>query len=129
MAAYEPGMITAVYAHYPEEGGYGDLPLVCGGALVDADLPWRALNAYAGCPTIDPETGAEWYTLNDEALAYADFIVGVLTPFKHVHLPFEINYAIAQHPSRLCNQPWAADAKARVTSRARAIRDRQVVPA
>ena len=38
-------------------------------------------------------------------------------------LPFEINMDIAQHPSRLCNQAWAAEAKARVTARARAIRD------
>jgi hypothetical protein len=109
MAAYEPGKITAVYGHGANDGGYGDLPLVCGGALADRALFDPFL------PLLD-----EW---GRDELAYADFYVGVLTPFKQVHLPFEINYGIAQHPSRLCNQPWAADAKARVTARARAIRD------
>jgi hypothetical protein len=108
MAAYEPGRITAVYGHGTDDGGYGDLPLVCGGALADRGLftePLRTLQH-------DPQS-----------LAYADFHVGVLIPFKHVHLPFEINMPVAQHPSRLVNQPWAAEAKRRVTERARQIRD------
>ena len=114
MAAYEPGTITAVYGHGDNDGGYGDLPLVCGGALADRQA------------VLDAFTQVE-HTI--EGLAYADFTVGVLTPFKHVDLPFEINMAIAQHPSRLCNQPWAYDAKARVTARARAIRDGRAVAA
>jgi hypothetical protein len=119
LEAYEPGMTVANYAHYPEEGGYGDMPLVCGGGLMHKsqvrDLIWRYRKHYK-----------RW---GREENAYADFIVGVLAPFKHIHEPFEINYAIAQHPSRLCNQPWAADAKRRVTERARAIRDARLVPA
>jgi hypothetical protein len=115
--AYEPGTITAVYAHYPEEGGYGDMPLVCGGALADKRA---VMKTYLHFLSTDP---------TDEDNAYADFWVGILTPHKQVRLPFEINYEIAQHPSRLCNQPWAADAKRRVTERARAIRDARLVRA
>jgi hypothetical protein len=37
---------------------------------------------------------------------------------------FDIDMAIAQHPSRLCNQEWQRDLKFDVTQRARAIRDR-----
>jgi len=109
MAAYEPGGITAVYAHGDNDGGYGDVPMVGAGALVDKRA---VLEAFRTLP----------HTVED--YAYSDFHVGILTPFKQVHLPFEINYAIAQHPSRLANQPWAAAAKARVTGRARKIRDR-----
>jgi hypothetical protein len=115
MAAYEPGMVTAVYAHGEDDGGYGDVPLVGGGALADRSAVRPAWDSFL----------RTWQT--DEDLAYADFYVGVLTPFKHVDLPFLIDMEIAQHPSRLCNQPWAADAKRRVTERARAIRDQ--VPA
>lgn len=108
-AAYNPGLITAVYGHGETPGGYGDMPLVCGGALADK---WAVM-----------ADTFPWSIKDDEWLAYCDFHFGVLTPFRHVHLPFEINYEIAQHPSRLCNQPWATDAKRRVTERARAIRD------
>jgi len=108
LAAYEPGTITAVYAHGENDGGYGDLPLVGAGALADRHAVAHAL---------------ETLEQDDESLAYADFHVGVLTPFKHVDLPFLVDMGIAQHPSRLCNQPWAAEAKRRVTERARAIRD------
>jgi hypothetical protein len=70
----------------------------------------------------------EHYPL-DEALMYeADFVVGPLYPtFKQVHLPFEINYGIAQGPERLCNQPWQAEQKLELTNRARAIRDGSLV--
>ena len=116
MAAYEPGTITAVYGHGENDGGYGDLPLVCGGALADRNTVLEAMVAFHG----DPIHLDEW---SNHELAYADFGIGVLAPFKHVDLPFEINMEIAQHPSRLCNQWWAPYAKASVTARARAIRD------
>lgn len=45
------------------------------------------------------------------------------------HHPIEIDYAVAQHPSRLCNQPWQRDLKLEVTNRARAIRDGAAVAA
>ena len=117
LAAYEPGMTIANYGHGENDGGYGDLPLVCGGGLMHSSEVLGAIHTYC-------EEYGEW---GRDELAYVDFIVGVLVPFKHIHEPFEINMPIAQHPSRLCNQPWAADAKRRVTERARAIRD--LVPA
>jgi hypothetical protein len=115
---YEPGTITAVYGHGENDGGYGDLPIVGGGALADRGAVLEGMRRYRTDDLCD------W---PDEDLYYADFAIGILTPHKQVDLPFEINMPIAQHPSRLCNQPWAADAKARVTARARAIRD--MVPA
>ena len=113
MAAYEEGVPTYVYAHYPAEGGFGDLPLAGGGALVPKSVAFSAFDRYF-----------EHYSL-DEALMYeADFVVGPLYPtFKHVHLPFEINYEVAQGAERLCNQPWQAEQKLEYTNRARAIRD------
>lgn len=122
MAAYEPGTLTAVYGHGENDGGYGDLPLVCGGGLADRGAVLDAMRRFKG----DPICLDEW---DRDELAYADFAIGVLIPFKHVDLPFEINMDIAQHPSRLVNQPWAADAKRRVTERARAIRDKALTPA
>jgi hypothetical protein len=91
---YMPGVVIANYGHGENDGGYGDLPLVCGGAVLDCDLPWAAANRYF-----------EHYPLDE------DF------------LPFEIEMPVAQHPSRLCNQPWAADMKLRVTEQARQVRD------
>lgn len=114
MDAHRPGRITAVYGHGANDGGYGDLPLVCGGGLADRRAVFAGMLRYRREPLWD------WPA---DDLYYSDFAIGVLTPFVQVDLPFEINMPIAQHPSRLCNQPWAADAKARVTARARAIRD------
>lgn len=114
--AYEPGVITSNYGHGENDGGYGDLPLPCGGALYPVEESWQAINAY--------RADFEWGRDED---AYCDFLVGVLTPFKQLHLPFEINMPVAQHPSRLCNQPWAAEAKRRVVENARRIRDREPV--
>jgi hypothetical protein len=111
--AYMPGVVIANYGHGSNDGGYGDLPLVCGGAVLDADLPWQAAHRYL----------EEW-PLDEDFLYYCDFAIGVLyEDFRHLYLPFEIELPIAQHPSRLCNQPWAAEMKLRVTERARAVRD------
>lgn len=119
LAAYEPGVVTAVYAHGATPGGYDDLPLVGAGALVDREMPWQALNRYL-----------DFHPDDDGFLYEADFIAGVLYPaFKHLHLPFEIVMDVAQHPSRLCNQPWQEDLKFTVTERARAIRDMAMVAA
>lgn len=119
LAAYEPGVPTAVYAHGATPGGYDDLPLVGAGALVDQEMPWRALNRYL-----------DFHPADDGFLYEADFIAGVLYPaFKHLHLPFEIQLDVAQHPSRLCNQSWQEDLKFTVTERARAIRDMAMVAA
>jgi hypothetical protein len=113
LAAYEPGAMVANWGHGDEPAGYDDLPLVCAGAIVDRDLPWNALHRYL----------KQWP--EDEAFLYeADFVAGVLYPsFSHLHLPFEINYEVAQHPSRLVNQPWQRELKFEITNRARRIRD------
>lgn len=114
LEAYEPGMMNAVYGHGPTPAGYDDLPLICGGGVVDSDLPWAAAQRYL-----------EHWPEDDSFLYYCDFAIGVLYPmFKHVRLPFDIQMEIAQHSSRLVNQPFAAGMKAEVTERARFIRDR-----
>lgn len=111
--SYKPGVMTAVWGHGTNPDGYEDLPLVCGGAIVDRELPWKALNRYL-----------EHYRDDDGFRYEADFIAGVLyEEFQHLWLSFEIDLAIAQHPSRLCNQPWQRDLKFDMTQRARAIRD------
>jgi hypothetical protein len=119
MAAYEDGVPTYVYGHFPEEGGYGDLPLPCGGALIPKSKAFAAFDRYFAHHPLD------------EGLMYeADFVVGPLyEKFVQVRLPFEINYEIAQGPERLCNQPWQADRKREYTDRARAIRDGSLVAA
>lgn len=113
--AYEPGVMVANWGHGDNPDGYQDLPLVCGGAIVDQDLPWRALNRYL----------EHWP--EDDAFEYeSDFVAGVLYPsFRHLRLPFQIELEVAQHETRLCNQPWQRDLKLEITNRARAIRDRQ----
>lgn len=112
--AYMPGVVIANYGHGDDDGGYGDLPLVGAGAVLDAGLPWEALDRYL----------EEW-PLDDGFLYEADFVAGVLyRDFRHLFLPFEIDLAIAQDSKRLCNQPWQADLKLRLTNQARSVRDR-----
>lgn len=115
LAEYEPGVMTAVYAHGDNADGYDDVPLVGAGAVVDRLLPLQAVHRYRGWP------------MDNSFLYYCDFAIGVLYPrVKQLRLPFEIVMEVAQHPSRLCNQPWAAAMKFEVTERARAIRDMTV---
>lgn len=110
---YEPGVVVATYAHGENDGGYGDLPLVCGGAVLDAHLPITAMDRYL-----------DHWPMDEDFLYYCDFAIGVLYPeVKELRLPFDIEMPVAQHPSRLCNQPWAADMKRRITGRGRFIRD------
>lgn len=112
--AYEPGVVVANWGHGDNPDGYDDLPLVGGGAILDRQLFRDAILRYA-----------EHQPLDDWFLYDADFAIGVLYPsFRHLHLPFEIDLAIARHPSRLCNQPWQREAKRTITERAREIRDR-----
>ena len=105
--------IVANWGHGENPDGYDDLPLVCGGAVGRRSSAWQAIAAY----------GAR-YPLDQEFMYEADFAVGVLYPtFTHVRLPFDINLEVAQHGSRLVNQPWQRDLKLKITERARAIRD------
>lgn len=114
LTSYEPGVMVANWGHGVDPDGYDDLPLVCGGAIVDRSLCRDAMKLYL-----------DHWPMDDWFLYDADFAIGVLYPaFRHVHLPFEIDLGIAQHPSRLCNQPWQREAKRSITERARAIRDR-----
>jgi hypothetical protein len=93
--------------------------LVCGGAIVDQNLPWKALLRYL-----------EHFPDDDGFRYEADFVAGVLyEQFEHLWLPFEILMHVAQHPSRLCNQEWQRDLKFDITQRARAIRDGALVAA
>lgn len=113
LEAYEPGVVVAVWGHGENPDGYDDLPLVCGGAILDRRLCREAILRYAQHQPLD-----EWFLYD------ADFAVGVLyREFRHLYLPFEIDLGIAQHASRLCNQPWQREAKRTITDRARAIRD------
>lgn len=113
LEAYEPGVCIANWGHGENPDGYDDLPLVCGGAVMDRRLCADAIERYA----------THWPL--DDAFRYeADFVVGALYPqFKHLRLPFHIDLRIAQHPSRLCNQPWQRDLKLEITERARSISD------
>jgi hypothetical protein len=116
--AWEPGVCVANWAHGDTPDGYDDLPLVGAGAIVEARLCWDAIARYHAR-----------YPLNDAFAYEADFIVGALYPaYKHLRLPFEIDAEVAQHPSRLCNQPWQPDLKLAMTNRGRDLA-RQVVAA
>lgn len=110
LEAYEHGRITAIWAHGQTPDGYDDLALVGAGALVSRSLPWRALNRYLD----------HWP--DDDGFRYeADFIVGALTPFKHLVLPFEIR-EVAYNGRRLADEPWQRNLKRTITDRARALR-------
>jgi hypothetical protein len=111
--AYEPGMVLANWGHGDNPDGYDDLPLVCGGAIVDSSLPWKALNRYL-----------DHFPLDAGFLYEADFVAGVLyETFEHMFLPFDIDLEIAQHPSRLCNQDFQKALKLKITEQARSVRD------
>lgn len=105
--------VVANWGHGENPDGYDDLPLVCGGAVGSRQAAWDAIRRYA-----------EHWPLDEAFMYEADFVVGALyQSYAHVHLPFHIDLSIAQHPSRLCNQPWQKDLKLKITNRARAIRD------
>jgi hypothetical protein len=110
---FEHADVVANWGHGENPDGYDDLPLVCGGAVASKRAAWDAIARY----------GAR-YPLDQEFMYEADFAVGVLyRSFEHVRLPFEINLEVAQHGSRLVNQPWQRDLKLKITRRARKIRD------
>jgi len=113
LAEYQGEDCLANWGHGDEPAGYDDLPLVCGGAIVNRHAAANAIARYGAHHPLD------------EAFKYeADFVVGVLYErWRHVRLPFEIAFDVAQHPSRLVNQPWQRDLKFEVTCRARRIRD------
>ncbi len=109
LAGYEPGVLVANDAHGPNHGGYDDLALVAAGAVCDRDVLLAAADRYL----------VEWP--DDDVWRYeADFVVGCLTPHRHLVLPYERLYG--DDDTRLCRQPWQEDLKLRATRRARRIR-------
>ena len=111
--------IVANWSHGDTPAGYDDLPLVGGGAVGSSRSAWQAIRRYD-----------EHHPIDDDFMYVADFAIGVLyRSFRHVTLPFDINLEVAQHESRLCNQPWQRDLKHTITERARHIRDRELVAA
>lgn len=113
LAEYDGEDCLANWGHGTEPAGFDDLPLVCGGAIVRRRAAQEAIERYRQHWPLDDAFGYE-----------ADFIVGVLYEnWRHVHLPFEIVHDVAQHPSRLVNQPFQRELKFEMTNRARRIRD------
>lgn len=111
--------IVANWGHGENPDGYDDLPLVCGGAVADRRHALLAMALYGTS-----------YPIDTAFMYEADFAIGVLYDrFKHVHLPFDINMKVAQHPSRLVNQPWQKALKLEITEKARSIRDGWAVAA
>ncbi len=110
--------VVANWGHGENPAGYDDLPLVCGGAIAYRWAAWDGILRY----------GAEW-PLADDFKYECDFIVGALyRNWRHVHLGFEIR-DVAYNGERLADEPWQRELKAKMTDRARAIRDRELVPA
>lgn len=107
---YEDGLLVANWAHGDTPDGYDDVALVGAGALVNRHLPLRALSQYLAT-----------FRKDDGFLYEADFIVGTLTPHKHVRLPFQIR-DIAYNGKRLADEPWQRNLKREITDRARQIR-------
>ncbi len=112
---YEPGKIISTYGHGDNPDGYEDMCLVHGGAIMDAVSALKAFILYL-----------EHWPLDEGFYREADMISGVLTPHRHVSLPYEIRMEIATRPNRMCNQPWQHDLKKTITDRARQVRDDRV---
>jgi hypothetical protein len=112
LAAYEPGMIVAVNGHGDDPGGYEDVALVHGGAIMDRLLPWAAFAEYL-----------LHYPYDEGLLREADMISGTITPSRQLDLPYEIRMEIATRPNRMSNQPWQRDLKKKITDQARIVRD------
>jgi hypothetical protein len=112
LAAYEPGTIVAVNGHGDDPGGYEDVALVHGGALMDRHLPNRAFAEYL-----------IRYPYDEGLLREADMINGTINPSRQLDLPYEIRMEIATRPNRMCNQPWQRDLKRKITDQARTVRD------
>lgn len=109
---YDGEDCLAVWGHGDTPDGYDDLPLVCGGAIVNRHVLPEIIATYAA-----------HYPLDDAYRYEADFVVGALyRNWRHIHESFYIDLKIAQAPERLCNQPWQKSLKRVVTNRARLLR-------
>lgn len=98
-------------AHGPNRAGYDDLALSAAGAILWRDLPSIAFSKYIRRHPVDAGF-----------LYEADFIFGVLTPFREIELPYTRLYADDDSHGHLCRQPWQEDLKLEYTNRARRIK-------
>lgn len=112
LAAYEPGMLSAVYGHGENPDGLEDVALVHGGAVVDRYSSFEALARYRAVWPADEGFYRE-----------ADMIHGTLCPSVQLDLPYEIRWDIIDRRDRMSDQPWQRDLKHEITNRARQVRD------
>lgn len=112
LAAYQPGVLTAVYGHGDNPDGLEDVALVHGGAIVDRDVSFAAFDRYLGRWPVDEGFYRE-----------ADMIHGTLCPSVQPALPYAIRWDIIDRRDRMSDQPWQRDLKHAITGRARAVRD------
>jgi hypothetical protein len=107
-----PGCIAAVYGHGKTPGGYADVALVHGGALIDRDACLTSFDRYL-----------EQWPRDEGFYREADMISGTITPSRQYEIPYIIRMGIAARPNRMAHQPWQADLKHKITERARQVRD------
>ncbi len=108
LAAYESGKITAnMDKPWIDACGYHDMVLLGAGSVADKELFWPPLDQYI-----------RTHGLDRDVLLEPDFIVGTMLPWKRVDLGYTAR-EFADDPERLYRQPWQAEAKDRVRSRAR----------
>ncbi len=107
--AYEPGKIIAnMDAPWVDACRYDDMVLLGAGSISDRELFWPVLSRYHDAHPDDTTS----------LLYEPDFIVGTMLPWKRVDLGYQAR-EFADDPDRLYRQPWQAEAKDRVRSRAR----------
>lgn len=118
LAAYEPGkLVCNMDADWVEGAGYSDLVGMQGaGSLCDADLPAKVWASYF-------QAGYAW---DDDALTEADFIFGVLAPFKVIDVGYD-TFSYTDDADRLYTQPGQTERKWRIIERCRLIRDQSAV--
>lgn len=111
VAAYRPGVIVSTYGHGENADGLEDFVLMHGGAILDRGLAVPAFARYL-----------EHFPRDEAFYRYCDLIVGGLTPFEYVDLPFQIDYEIAARPSRMAHMDGARDLKHAIAGRVRRLR-------
>ena len=118
LAAYEPGVVVAnMDDPWVQSCGYHDMVMVGAGALADKNLFWPVIDRYL-----------EHHPCDEEFMLEADFAVGTLVPGKKIDLGF-LAREFADDPDRLYQQPGQTERKNLVRAKARAVRDREPVPA
>lgn len=117
--AYEPGVMTGCMWHEWSEGartqgienGYDDLVFAGSGSVWDWSTPTRAMRSYL-----------EHYPEDEFSRLWADTIIGVIAPSKHLYIRFDA-LPCAERENRMCNLPDAVALKTEAIRRARSVRD------